>query len=265
GPGELGGLPRRARPAGPQPPRRGGGRAGVEPVDLRRGAGLHRQPGGVAPAVHPLRHRPLPLGDGVPADLAVTPRRERRAREAGRRPGHDDEGPSLHGEGRAARSGGSRPTDYSLPEARAPSRSSLSWEMVSSGMPLGQTAAHSPRLVQPPKSSSSCWLTIFTTREARSGCPCGSMPRWVTLAAVHSIAEPFGQAAPPAPQPMQVAASKARSASALGTGVACASGAVPVGALMYPPAWMMRSKALRSTTRSLMTGNALARHGSTSM
>ena len=54
----------------------------------------------------------------------------------------------------------------------------------------------------------------------------------MTLAAVNSIAEPFGQAATQAPQPMQVAASKAASASAFGTGMACASGADPVGALM---------------------------------
>nr|BFE75350.1 hypothetical protein GCM10020092_086510 [Actinoplanes digitatis] len=52
------------------------------------------------------------------------------------------------------------------------------------------------------------------------------------MAAVNSIAEPLGQAATQAPQPMQVAASNAASASGLGTGVACASGAVPVGAEM---------------------------------
>src|SRR5699024_8824868 len=96
----------------------------------------------------------------------------------------------------------------------------------------GQTAAHSPMLVQPPKSSSSCWLTMLTTREARSGCPCGSMPRWVTFAAVNSMLDAFGQAATQAPQPIQVAASNARSASVFGTGLAWASGAVPVGALM---------------------------------
>jgi hypothetical protein len=55
---------------------------------------------------------------------------------------------------------------------------------------------------------------------------------------------------------MQAAASKARSASALGTGMALASGAPPVFTEMKPPAWMMRSKAPRSTTRSLMTGKA---------
>src|SRR5699024_1795679 len=113
-----------------------------------------------------------------------------------------------------------------------PSRSRLSCEIVSSGIPTGQTAAHSPMLVQPPKSSSSCWLTMLTTREARSGCPCGSMPRWVTFAAVNSMLDAFGQAATQAPQPIQVAASNARSASVFGTGLAWASGAVPVGALM---------------------------------
>ena len=42
---------------------------------------------------------------------------------------------------------------------------------------------------------------------------------------MNSIAEAFGQAATQAPQPMQVAASKARSASCFGTGVEWASGA----------------------------------------
>ena len=37
---------------------------------------------------------------------------------------------------------------------------------------------------------------------------------------------------------------------------------VPVGALMNPPAAMMRSKAPRFTTRSLTTGKARARQGS---
>src|SRR5690625_1851984 len=104
-----------------------------------------------------------------------------------------------------------------------------------------------------------------STRLSRSGCPWGSRLRWVTLAAVNSIEEPLGQAATQAPQAMQAAASKAASASALGTGVAWASGAEPVLAEMYPPAWMIRSNAERSTTRSLMTGNGSARHGSTVM
>ena len=56
--------------------------------------------------------------------------------------------------------------------------------------------------------------------------------RWAILAEVNSVAEPFGQAATQAPQPMQAAFSKARSASGLRTGVACASGALPVGAVM---------------------------------
>lgn len=89
--------------------------------------------------------------------------------------------------------------------------------------------------------------------------------RWLTFAEVKSIAEPLGQAATQAPHPMHSACSKAKSASGLGTGVACASGAVPVGAEMYPPDWMIRSKAERSTTRSLTTGKAEARQGSTSI
>ncbi len=99
-----------------------------------------------------------------------------------------------------------------------------------SGMPLGQAVAHSPVRVQPPKPSSSMVATMSRTRVSRSGAPCGSTLRWLTLAEVKSIAEPLGQAATQAPQPMHSACSKAKSASGLGTGVAWASGAVPVGA-----------------------------------
>ena len=69
---------------------------------------------------------------------------------------------------------------------------------------------------------------MLTTRLSRSAWPCGSSPRWVILAPRNSEAEALGQAATQAPQPMQVAASKARSALSLGTGVAWASGAAPV-------------------------------------
>ena len=61
---------------------------------------------------------------------------------------------------------------------------------------------------------------------------------------------------------MHAAASIDASASCFGIGIAFASCALPVGAVMYPPAEMIRSNALRLTTRSLMTGNARARHGS---
>ena len=82
------------------------------------------------------------------------------------------------------------------------------------------------------------------------------------MAATKSEAEALGQAATQAPQPMQAAASMARSAFSLGTGMALPSGAQPVGAEMKPPAAMIRSKALRSTTRSFTTGKAVARQGS---
>ena len=47
--------------------------------------------------------------------------------------------------------------------------------------------------------------------------------------------------------------------------MALPSTALPVFTDMYPPAWMMRSKALRLTIRSFMTGNAFALHGSTTI
>ena len=100
--------------------------------------------------------------------------------------------------------------------------------MSSKGISFGHTLAHAPTLVQPPKPSSSCWESMLTTRSRRSGLPCGSSPRCMTLAEVKSMAEPFGQAATHAPQPMQAAASNARSALSLGTSCECASGAAPV-------------------------------------
>ncbi len=136
--------------------------------------------------------------------------------------------------------------------------------MLVSGMPLGQAAVQAPVLVQPPKPSSSMAATMSRTRLSRSGAPWGRAFRWVTLALVKSIAEPLGQAATHAPQPMHSAFSKARSASGFGTGVEWASGAEPVGAVIQPPAWMIRSNAERSTTRSFTTGNAVARQGSMS-
>ena len=69
---------------------------------------------------------------------------------------------------------------------------------------------------------------------------------------MNSTAEAFGQAATQAPQPMHAAASIARSASCFRHRMALASGALPVRTEMKPPAAMMRSKALRSTTRSLI-------------
>ena len=77
-----------------------------------------------------------------------------------------------------------------------------------------------------------------------------------------SIAEALGQAATQAPQPMQAAASMASSAFSFGTGTAFPSGALPVETETKPPAAMIRSRALRSTIRSLTTGKALARQGS---
>ena len=99
-------------------------------------------------------------------------------------------------------------------------------------------------------------------RFRRSGWPCGTRASWAAFAATKSIAEAFGQAATHAPQPMHCAASKAASASSFEIGIALASGAEPVFTEMKPPAWMIRSNDLRSTTRSRITGNALARQGS---
>src|SRR6266567_2999027 len=129
----------------------------------------------------------------------------------------------------------------------------------------GQTASHSYVLVRFPKPSASITCTIFRTRATRSGFPWGNSDRCETFAAVKSMADPFGQAAAHAPQPIQAAASIARSASCLGIGIEFASGAEPARAEMKPPAWTIRSSALRSTTKSLITGKLFTRNGSITM
>src|SRR5947208_13825117 len=101
--------------------------------------------------------------------------------------------------------------------------------MNSMPIPLGQAASHSAWFEQEPKPSASIVSTMFTTRRYRSGCPWGSRLRCAILAAVNSEAEALGQAATQAPQPMQAAASMARSAAGLGTGIALPSGALPLG------------------------------------
>ena len=79
---------------------------------------------------------------------------------------------------------------------------------------------------------------------------------------VNKLAAPLGQAATQAPQPMHSAESIAASATGLGTGMRFASGAPPVGAVIKPPASIIRSNADRSTIKSLIIGNDAARHGS---
>ena len=134
--------------------------------------------------------------------------------------------------------------------------------MKSMVMSFGQAASHSRWLVQEPKNASIC-STMARVRRGRSGWPWGSRFRCASLAAVKSWPAPLGQAATQAPQPMQAAASIARSEASLGTAIRFASGALPVGAVMKPPASMMRSKAPRSTTRSLTSGKPAERKGST--
>ena len=92
---------------------------------------------------------------------------------------------------------------------------------------FGQTASHSPSFEQLPKPRSSMRSTMRETRRVCSTWPCGSTPMWVTLAETKRMAEAFFQAATQAPQPMQAAASIARSAVSRGMRMALASGAPP--------------------------------------
>jgi len=96
-----------------------------------------------------------------------------------------------------------------------------------------------------------------------SGFPCGNRDSALTLDATKSIADPFLHEATHAPHPMQEEASMLSSAFSLETSIVCASGALPVLTLTNPPACSILSKALRLTTRSLITGNAPLLKGST--
>ncbi len=99
-------------------------------------------------------------------------------------------------------------------------------------------------------------------REVRSALAIGMSARCPSFAPTKRFADPFGQAATHAPQPMQAARSRADSAVSCPCGVVSASGALPVGSWTYAPASSTRSSAERSTTRSRITGNAAARSGS---
>src|SRR5690606_12024184 len=79
------------------------------------------------------------------------------------------------------------------------------------------------------------------------------------------MADEFLHAATQAPQPIQAAAAKEPSALSFSIGMALASTALPVFTDIYPPACMILSKALRSTTRSFITGKAKDLQGSTTI
>lgn len=94
--------------------------------------------------------------------------------------------------------------------------------------------------------------------------PAGRSPRWVIVAPTNSAAEPLGYAATHAPQLIQVTASNAVLARVWAPAQPVRR-AAPVETVMYPSAAMIRSSPLRSTTRSLTTGNGAARLISPSM
>lgn len=118
-------------------------------------------------------------------------------------------------------------------------------------IPLDHSTSQAVVLVQLTKPSSSICFTMFKTRSVASNLPCGNKANWDTLAPSNNIAEEFLQVTTQAPQPIQVVASKALSASALFTGVAFASIVFPdVFTDINPPACCTRSKALLSTIKS---------------
>src|SRR5690554_1723688 len=135
--------------------------------------------------------------------------------------------------------------------------------MFSKEIPFGHSTSHAPVLVQFPKPSASIASTMFLTRSAASIRPCGNKANCDTFAETNNIAEAFLHDATQAPHPIQVAASKALSASCLLTGMLFASCVFPeVFTDIYPPACWILSREVLSTTKSLITGKALARNGS---
>src|SRR5690242_2168904 len=106
--------------------------------------------------------------------------------------------------------------------------------MKSIEISFGHAASHSRWFVHEPKYDSIV-STIATVRDQRSAWPCGIRLRCASFAEVNSCAAPFGHAATHAPQPMHAAASIDVSAASFGTGMRFASGAEPVGTVMYPP------------------------------
>src|SRR5690606_41951872 len=86
-------------------------------------------------------------------------------------------------------------------------------------------------------------------------CPCGSKANWEILADTNNIADAFLHADTQAPQPIHVADSNASSAIRLGIGMALAYGTPQVFKFTYPPACLLRSNAVRSTSKSFKTGN----------
>src|SRR5215203_2865136 len=104
---------------------------------------------------------------------------------------------------------------------------------------------------------------MLSARFFLSGSPWGNKARCAIFAAVYKEAEEFLHAATQAPQPMQAAAPNEASALSFSIGRALPSTALPVLTEMNPPAWMIRSNEVRSTTKSLITGKAFALQGST--
>src|SRR5680860_1910225 len=92
---------------------------------------------------------------------------------------------------------------------------------------LGHSTSQAPVFVQLPKPSASICFTIWATRSPASIFPCGNRANWDTLAATNSMAEAFLQAAAQAPQPIQVAASKASSETDFSMGMVLASCGLP--------------------------------------
>src|SRR4051812_8768029 len=137
--------------------------------------------------------------------------------------------------------------------------------MCATEIPLGHSASQAYVFVQLPNPSLSICATILSALDSLSGSPWGSNASCEIFAPTNNIALPFMQVATQAPHAIQDAAIKDSSAFFLSTGIAFATTALPVFTLIYPPACMIRSKAVRSTTRSFITGNARLRQGSTTI
>lgn len=117
-----------------------------------------------------------PVGDEVSGPDEVPP--DRLEVGPGEPPGPPEGGPAV-----GVRAAQSRPGGFSGPRGRQPARSDARrysrriLAMFSIEMLFGQAASHSPWFEQSPKPSASIWSTMPSTRDVRSGCPCGSSER----------------------------------------------------------------------------------------
>src|SRR5690554_7566847 len=104
---------------------------------------------------------------------------------------------------------------------------------------------------------------MLSTRSVASTRPCGNKANCETFAETYNMAEAVLQEATHAPHPIQAAAANDLSAFSLRIGMALASCVFPeVFTEINPPEYWIIANEHLSTTKSIITGNALTLNGS---